>query len=206
MYNYKKLPTKIWGLKFRPTLGENDDTRDCIIWDRFPLHEFSALNHYILLKELKKLNNNCKCIVEIGVHRNEDLSSTCTLMDNKPNDCIYLGIDINDKSYLNDSYKNIHTIQTDSKNYEEVLKKLEELGASQIDLLFIDGWHSIEYVCDYDWRYAELLSPHGVVLAHDVSMHPGPYCHFDAVDENLFQKTKYFTDVCDFGIAVYKKL
>ena len=207
MYNYKKLETNTYGLKFRPTLNPQHDTADCIVWNRNPPQEFSADNHSVLLYELKRLGDKCKCIVEIGVHRGGANSSTCTLMDEKPLDCIYLGVDIEDKSYLNDPARNIYTIKTDSRDRAKVFARLDELGAKGIDLFFIDGWHSIEYVCDYDWTYVERLSPHGVVLSHDVSMHPGPYCHYDAVDEAIFDKEKYFTTLeeNDFGIAVFRK-
>lgn len=202
MYNYTKLKTDLFGLKFRPTLGDQDDL-DCIHWITNPPKEFSTKNGEVLKEELIKLID-CRCIVEIGVHRNGQDSSTDILLKYKPRDCVYLGVDIDYKGYLDNKEENIYTIQCDSMNRAEVYQQLESLGCKEIDLLFIDGWHSINHSVN-DWTYAERLSKDGVVLMHDMTMHPC-LCTYDAIDENLFEKKKYFTDPSekDFGIAVIK--
>ena len=111
------------------------------------VREFSFDNVRVLLEQLKLLKSKKKkiVIVEIGVHRNlYDTSSTSCVLANKRADDIYLGIDIEDKSFLNNPERNVHTIKTSSHNYTEVLQKLQvEIGAAEIDLLIIDGYHSI---------------------------------------------------------------
>lgn len=135
--------------------------------------EFMPANHEALDYAIK-LCKNPKVFVEIGVHRNNQNSSTHTILKNKPDDGIYLGIDVEDKSFLDNPALGIHTIKTTSSNYDLVIEKLKSLGVSHIDFLFIDGWHSINQVLD-DWEYTRILSPNGVVAFHDVTAHPGPY-------------------------------
>jgi len=40
---------------------------------------------------------------------------------------------------------------------------------------------------------------------HDTNCHPGPVCVFDAVDEQLFSKTKFFEDKPDWGLALFRR-
>ncbi len=138
--------------------------------------EFTVRNHIALQNAInccKRHGVQPRVFVEIGVCRNGSQSSTHTIIKNLPENGIYLGVDIEDKSFLDDG-KRIFTIKTSSSNYQKVVNKLTSLGVTLIDFLFIDGWHSINQVLD-DWEYVNGLSLHGVVAFHDTTHHPGPY-------------------------------
>ena len=78
------------------------------------------------------------------------------------------------------------------------------MGVGVIDLLFIDGWHSVNQ-CANDWHYTDMLSDNGVVILHDTNSHPGCVALFDAVDENQYAKERHCLEA-DYGIAVFRKL
>lgn len=171
---------------------------------------FSQCNREELLKKLKFLGDNCRCIVEIGVDRVDDvqkITSTSVILNAKPQNCFYLGVDVLDKSYLMNFSKNIHFLQTKSENTNFILNYLKQCGHEKIDFLFIDGFHSTEQVY-YDWELTRNLCPDGIVGFHDTAYHPGP---------NLFVKNlnkKYWNveeNVCgsninDYGIGFAWKI
>jgi predicted O-methyltransferase YrrM len=125
------------------------------------------------------------------------------LMREKPIDSFYLGVDIDDRSYLDDASKNIWTVRADSNSQSTIRSFLADKQISQLDLLFIDGWHSVN-TCVNDWSFTDMLAPKGVVLLHDTNAHPGCVALFDAVDENLFEKQRFCTEY-DNGIAVFRR-
>ena len=146
-----------------------------------------------------------KTILEIGVQRNPlELSSTGIFLKYKNLNSIYIGIDIEDKSHLNDPSKNIYTIKTDSANYEAVYDLMKQLNIKEFDLIFIDSFHSINRVVK-ELKYVEILSESGVVIMHDTNWHPGPTTIFDAIDENVYHKQKFCTDQNDYGISIFYK-
>lgn len=231
-----KLPTDIYGLKFKPTFQpDRDDTN--IVSDRFhgmsgmdqpyydddrdwpmknlwghpdngwpgPPNEVSEENYAICEEVVKSLGNKCKVIVEIGVNRNGERSMTQAFLKNKSKDCIYFGIDLDYKTFLNDAENNVHTITANSFEQDRLRAAMKSIGIEKIDVLAIDGWHSINTAVN-DWKYADMLSDHGVVVLHDTNTHPGPVCLFEAVDEMLFNKVRHCTDYIDYGIAVFKHL
>lgn len=197
----KEEPTSVYGLKFFPSLGDSyNDIDSCLFgWPSGP--EVSNNNLELMKLLLKEMGNNCKVIVEIGVHRNDEDSITHILMNNKPNNCIYLGIDLDDKSFLNNQLKRIYTIKSNSHDQLTIRNKLLSIGATHIDLLFIDGWHSVN-TCINDWSYVDLLSNNGIIAMHDSNAHPGPIALFHSIDEKLFDKVRYCTGPDDMGIAV----
>lgn len=207
-FKYEALPSDIDGLKWIPTLGEEMDALDSHppfgVGYSVP-REFSDRDQEKLLHHLQRLLSP-KCIVEIGVNRNPyDLSSTKVLVENKPAGSVYIGIDIADKSNLNDPLNGVHTILGDSQNRDLLWEKMDSLGLKEIDFLFIDGYHSVDVVLN-DWKYTERLAPNGIVGFHDTNTHPGPYFVFDAVDEELYKKDKYFFErTDDWGIAFAQK-
>jgi len=95
-----------------------------------------------LLKYFNSIKNDCKCIVEIGVDCNgnpTDMTSTKKLLLEKRPDTVYIGVDIEDKSYLNDEINNIFTIKIDSSNIDGVMEFVRSKNIESIDFLFIDG-------------------------------------------------------------------
>jgi hypothetical protein len=165
--------------------------------------EFTDANHKALQKAMDFCSKPPKTFLEIGIHRNQGRSSTYTIFQNLPSDGIYLGVDIEDKSFLNIPTKGIYTIQTSSSNYEEVVNKLKFIGVEELDFIFIDGWHSINQVLD-DWEYTKILSKGGVVAFHDTTQHLGPYCFINSLDTS---KWDVYTNVCplDYGFGYCKR-
>lgn len=196
-------PSSIYGLRFIPQLmsGYNNDQDGPILGSGSARTEISTANRIVAQSTLRKLGNNCKAIVEIGVHRNSTDSLTHIFITQKPKDCRYLGIDIDDKSSLNDKSNNVFTLQANSHNQQLVRSTLSSLGMNKIDLLVIDGLHSVN-TCINDWLYADLLSDYGAVIMHDTNFHPGPIALFYSIDENLFKKDRYCVSADDNGIAV----
>jgi len=166
--------------------------------------EFSECNHKALEESLLKCGEHLKYILEIGVCRNGSDSSTHTIIKtiSKNPNSIYLGVDLEDKSFLNDTQKGIHTIKENSSNYNSVLSKLNSLGVNEIDYLLIDGWHSINQVLR-DWEYTKILRRGGVVAFHDVTSHPGPFFFIKNLDKNIWE---VFENLCvmdhGFGYAI----
>lgn len=142
-------------------------------------------------------------IMEIGVSRNKR-SFTDALLNNKPDNIPYLGIDINDKSFLNNDDKKIYTIVSDSREYEKNISYASNIGLEKISILFIDGFHSLNMVIN-DWRYTELLSDNGIVILHDTNYHP-PSLFIDFIDTNIYNVVQLCQLDDDYGISIaYKK-
>lgn len=167
---------------------------------------FSPLNQMLLKQEFLKVKN-CKCILEIGVSANPnyELTSTNTLLSNKSDDCVYIGIDIMPKPHILSKAKNVHFIQDRSENFEVVKNKLKEVGRSHIDVLMIDGWHSINQVL-LEWEYTEFLSEEGLVIFHDTRSHPGPHLFVKYLDKNKWDVVENACNTDnDYGIGFVKR-
>ena len=207
-FDFRKLPTNIFGLKWQPTIEPDLSDDADAHWQKVAKvfaasKEVTESNRLVIRYEMIRLGG-CHCIVEIGVCRSGKDSFTHVLLNDKPDGCVYLGVDLQDKSSLDDPDKNVHTIKVDSKERQLIFSKMQDLGHKEIDLLLIDGWHSVNMAIN-DWQYIERLSPHGVVVLHDTNFHPGPSLLFDAVDEELFDKRKHCRWSWDHGIAVFRR-
>ncbi len=202
MYSIRELPERVFGLKFRPSIEpEHSDNQDFYGEFYRPVpREFSVANQEVLRNALLSVSNP-RCIVEIGVQRNPlPESSTGILLQNKPKGCVFIGVDIEDKSHLADAGAGVFVLKMDSANRAKVFALMDQKGLETIDFLFIDGWHSVNQ-CVADWGYVERLSPTGTVVMHDTNVHPGPVALFEAIDETLFEKSKHCTEGPDWGIA-----
>ena len=107
--NVHENPTNIFGLKFEPQMDEryNNDA-DFAYFHRGGFIEVSNNNFQLMDSLAKKYSTHG--IMEIGISRNGEGSFTRALLNNKPDNIPYLGIDLDDKSYLNNPNKNIFTI------------------------------------------------------------------------------------------------
>ena len=169
----------------------------------------SVCNIENLKNQFDKIKNECKCIVEIGVDCNgtpTEMTSTSTFLKNKKEDTFYFGVDLNDKSYLNNPDKNIYTLQHDSSDIEYVMNFIKSKGINEIDFLFIDGWHSINQVIK-EWEYSNWISQCGIVGFHDTSIHPGPHLFVKYLDKS---KWEVLENACsdysnDWGIGFARK-
>jgi hypothetical protein len=164
-------------IRFNDHRDNADHGRSFIVREtksKYPHDEFTECNRNALTEKFLKVRDNCKAILEIGVARNKEKSSAYVFLNNKLESTKYVGIDIEDKSFLNDASKNIYTIKNSSSNIDENMVKIRELGVEQFDFILIDGWHSVNQVL-LDWEYTSWLSPNGIVAFHDTSEHPGPF-------------------------------
>eukprot|EP00238_Polyblepharides_amylifera_P001447 CAMPEP_0196571828 /NCGR_PEP_ID=MMETSP1081-20130531/1966_1 /TAXON_ID=36882 /ORGANISM="Pyramimonas amylifera, Strain CCMP720" /LENGTH=229 /DNA_ID=CAMNT_0041888931 /DNA_START=493 /DNA_END=1182 /DNA_ORIENTATION=- len=189
-------------------LGNPVSDESCVNVQEGPLHpyqEFSELNHIVLLDTLLQVKENAKFILEIGVNRNPiGVSSTGTILDNKLSQTVYLGIDIADKRHLNSISNNVYTLRMKSDNVEVVKQFMQDKGLTHIDLLHIDGWHSIDTVLK-EWAYVHLVREGGFILMHDVALHPGPRTVFDALDEHGWIRKERYWVPGDWGVGLLQK-
>lgn len=217
MFSYNKKESDVNGLSFIPDLpGQNDEDFinnvngvELSYKHGRVEQEFSINNQTILINVIKdlKVENRLNTILEIGVNRSGERSSTRLILDNKEN-AKYIGVDVN-KTLIDSIYNlenNCYGIVEDSSNTKIILDYLNSINVSSIDLFMIDGYHSINQVIR-DWAFTNILAVGGYVLLHDTNYHPGPYCVYDAIDTNFYEKKKFFTNLeFDWGIAKAKKI
>ena len=171
--------------------------------------EFSVDDQEILQQHIQSLlaTKDKLTIFEIGVHANPyESSSTGTILNNKRDHDLYIGVDVVNKEFLNSKEKNIYTIQSDSINYSNVKHVFDEVNCTTIDLFMVDGWHSLNHVYK-EWElYTPMLTQGGKVIFHDTNAHPGPYFVTKSIDTTKFRVQKYLNDIQDWGITVATKL
>jgi hypothetical protein len=200
---FREDKTDIFGLSFLPQMTEYDNDEDWSVFTRGCKQEVSPQN-FNLVKEISK-NYMTHGIMEIGVSRNGMASFTQAMFQSKPDHIKYLGIDLDDKTYLDNKDKNIFTIRENSYNRDSVKKYLNEIGLEKISILFIDGWHSVNAVIN-DWQYVDMLSDNGIVIFHDTNYHPGPTIFLEAIDGKIFKVEKYFENEDDYGVSIAYRL
>lgn len=140
----------------------------------YPHPEFSDCNKSEVLEKFLRVRDHAKAILEIGVCRNGDESSTHVFLKNKRPETVYVGIDLVSKEFLHSIGENIHTLAADSSAVESNMERIKSLGVEQFDFILIDGLHSINQVYK-DWEYTRWLAPNGIVAFHDTAEHPGPF-------------------------------
>lgn len=203
----KKLPTDIYGLKYKPSVeplwSDNADyhiqwgSKDCSC-------EIQDIDRKYISEFMNIHKDKFKTIVEIGVCRRDlEHSWTKYFIELKDKNTSYIGVDANDKSFLNNSENKIFTIKAWSHEINRVLEYIEKVtGKREIDLIFVDGDHSIRGLCT-DMKYLQYLSKNGIALFHDISVHPAGLV-FDAINEDMFIKEKVFlhnSDSSGIGVA-----
>lgn len=215
-FKINDMPTKIFGLLYEPRfVNESLNAMDSI----GPYNEYAAQQDGLppRINQIEMTDDNVKVIesvfdmvgsrinniLEIGMSRNPQ-SSTDTILTRKSSEATYLGVDIRQelRSYENKD-NNVFVHIGDSRDQSTIRARMKELGMDSIDLLFIDGDHSIDYMLN-DWGYADLLSEKGVVIAHDTNYHPGPREVFRAIDRSLFNVDTFCKSDWGIGVAVRK--
>jgi len=208
-YYFLKDKSNIDGLTYIPNFEDpngfknhQDDCPDVYTNGRPPL-EISDCNLQAIDSILlgRTINN----IVEIGVGRNETRSFIHKLLQYKTKNGIYCGIDVEDKSYLNDLEKNVFTLKETSMKQIAVRKYFNQIGLHEIDVLLIDGNHSVDTVVN-DFKYSDLLSKKGIIIFHDTNYHPGPNIILDAIDKEKYLVIEYCTQDDDFGLSAAFKV
>ncbi len=169
-----------------------------------PLVEVSDANIDMLIHYFGMIKNNCKSILEIGVCSNPERAFTKVLIENKLASTKYFGIDVKDKSYLNDDDNNVFTLKADSSNMDEVLSFAESHEVKTFDFIFIDGWPSINQVLN-DWRFIDYLSEDGIIAIHDTNFHPGPTYLVNNLRVDRYEVYKKCEQTSDWGITFITK-
>jgi len=178
-------------------LDNHDSIMDDIEYDGSI--EFTDCNRSSLLEYFLKVRDNCKSILEIGVCRNANDSSTYVFLNNKLDTTTYIGIDLNSKKFLNNDSKKIYTLKANSSDIVRNMEFCNSIGVYEFDFIFIDGWHSVNQVL-IDWEYSRYLSKHGIIGFHDTSAHPGPKRFMSAIDRTKWN-VEQNTCPMDFGIG-----
>jgi len=157
----------------------------------------NILKQYLtsLLEKKEKIN-----ILELGVADGNNVSSTTKiLISNKRPQDVYCGIDIIPKNAWNG--ENVNIIHSPSEYIDNNIDRLNSLNVNEIDMLVIDGWHSIEQLYK-EWQYTRILSSVGVVFINSVNLYPGPYYITKSIDDTKYDIHRYLSDVKDNGICV----
>ncbi len=166
------------------------------------LVEFSECNKNALLEAFLKVKDTAKAILEIGVCRNEGESSTYVFLNNKHDHTKYLGLDLEDKTFLDSKEKNIYTMKVNSSNYIEIRNKSLQLGIFSYDFILIDGFHSINQCID-DWKFVKNLATGGIVALHDTTRHPGPVAIVENINTDIWNVERLCLE--DNGITILRK-
>lgn len=200
-----KDPTDIWGLAFFPNMEPHiSNEQDGPAFGGCAAAEVTFCNLEVVKDVVRELGSNLKACMEIGVDRESNpMSMSRILINERPAGSFYLGVDVDDKSRLDNPDANTWTLISNSHDQEKVRGFLSSKGITKLDLLFIDGYHSVNTTVN-DWRYADMLSDHGIVIVHDTNRHPGDVAICEAVDKTMFTVTRH----CDLdnGIAVIRRI
>jgi len=205
------LPTNIKGLKGIPTFKDSTwNSLDALTGNlNFPYNwiisnisgngQFSESNAKKTI-EILKSKPQAELIVEIGTSCGScvERGSTDIISKNKNADAYFYSIDIvaHNPGIDRQKYKNIEFVQ--SKSVDQKIKGI--LGNRLIDVLFIDGDHSLQVVFEEYQFYLPLMKKDGIILVHDTTLHPGPFLLMEAVNENTFKKEVFFEE--DYGLGV----
>ena len=170
--------------------------------------EFSRCNQSSLTEIFNSVKNQTNVIVEIGVARitksqTYEQTSTSVFLKNKKESAIYLGIDKENKTFLSKLGSNVFTLQSRSESFDVVRNKLESLKITQLDFLFIDGWHSINQVISELW-YIDFMKPGGIIGFHDTNYHTGPSKVIENLKPEIFEVTRCCKLYNDWGISFAK--
>jgi len=204
-----KLPANYRFCNYKPSFkNRSEDEKDFIDFfipfTRPVYEEMSDMDLLVLLEQLNRLGDNCKLIVEIGVMRDKKKQNTTEqFLRCKKDDCVYLGIDIEDRSYIKELGKNIHFLQTDSGDLNKIMNYINTHINRKIDILYIDGWHSVNQV-GKEIALIDYVNTGGAIGFHDIAYHPGPNTWIDAFSEEYFEVKKYYKDN-DYGIGILIK-
>ena len=158
-----------------------------------------------LFDRFMSIRDNCQAILEIGISREGADSFTNIFLEHKRPETIYIGIDIEDKSYLNNPSQNVFTIRGSSTDYESCMNICRSHGVTEFSFIFIDGLHSVNQVL-LDWEYTKVLSQAGIVGFHDTQYHPGPNLFVEALDTNKWQvEPQLINNLKDWGIGFARR-
>lgn len=147
--------------------------------------EVTHADRVALLEQFNRIKDRCHAILEIGVNRNGGDSFTQVFLANKLPDTFYLGVDLDDKSFLNNPANRIFTIAENSSNIDVVMEYAKHVGIDGFDFIFIDGNHCTNQVLR-DWEYTRYLRLGGIVGMHDTAYHSGPSAFMQNMNTDIW--------------------
>jgi hypothetical protein len=162
--------------------------------------EISPCNRQQFEEHFNSIKEKCTSILEIGVCNNAEDSLTHVMINNKIDSAFYFGVDIKDKTFLDNEEKNVFTVQSDSADIKKIMAFVNSKGVKHFDFIFIDGWHSVNQVLK-EWRFTEYLSDFGMVCLHDTNYHPGPRKFVDGLNPEKYVINKTCVEKIDWGIT-----
>ena len=199
------------GAPINPTPGSIGTCTYMII----PGGQFTSDNKQVLIQSLDEISRDQKIIFEIGT--SERGGSTHELLAKKSDSDHLISLDLRPtmkekggipKGPPEFKEGTFHQLRMRSSNSEKVKDKIQEITGDRnrkIDLIFIDGDHSVETVF-MEWSlYEPMLADDGVLLLHDTTFHPGPYLLVEAINKKMFS-VEVFCEGQDYGIAKIKRL
>ncbi len=191
-----------FGLKFVPTAEPRFRDSDSL-FDTSLLTRYASIERDNTERVLQKLRELAAAvpagfgILEIGVALNApERSITYSIIDGKQGSVVYLGVDIQDKTHVNDASKNVFTLQCDSGNHTVIRNWLKSHGVEALGLLVIDGHHSVTMAVN-DWSYCDKVAIGGKVAIHDTNAWLGPMALVTAIDEDFFDTEILFREFAD---------
>jgi predicted O-methyltransferase YrrM len=195
--------TEIKGLKGYPVLPKDWNTRDWIEelpfqWVRKNIGgngQFSDKNSKTLISLIKS-KPNATLFVEIGTGASITCSSTAAFLNNKNDGTTFITIDCEKRTQDKLGKPNAHFITAWSTSPEVK----NHLGDNKIDILFIDGDHSVKTVFEEYEFYLPYMKEDGIIVLHDTTMHPGSFLFMEAVDEKVYRKEVLHTE--DYGLGI----
>lgn len=180
-----------------PNADWDSQTRYCSV-------EWSSKNDVALRSLIsQKLDEKSSInILEIGVDRNSGSSSSKTFLSLLRDGDKYLGVDIEERNV--DNGRNARFLRTSSSNYDLVVQTMTSLGMNELDILFIDGWHSLNQVL-LDLKYSDKLSESGIIILHDTNGHPGPREIIRCIDREFWDVNNHCPENDDYGLSSITK-
>lgn len=160
---------------------------------------FSERNKLALLERFLHVKDRGTAILELGVCKHGMDSSTYVFLNNKKQRTYYVGIDDEDRSYLNDTTKNIYTIKNSKNNVEDNMRICANLGITSFNFIFINACSNIDEIQAL-WKYTNWLAPISFVGFHNTGVQPELMEFLDSINRDKWNVVK---NVCkqDNGIG-----
>lgn len=105
-----------------------------------------------------------KKVIEIGVFKG---LTSCYIIDAIGHDGDYVGIDIED--HRNERIKELFSFDNVAFNISDSVEYLNGVESNSVDLVFLDGDHTIEYVKREFFSCMRILKDTGTVCLHDAN-------------------------------------
>lgn len=160
---------------------------------------FSERNKLALLERFLHVKDRGTAILELGVCQHGVDSSTYVFLNNKKQRTYYIGIDDEDRSWLNDPVKNIYTIKNSKNNIENNMQIFANLGITSFNFIFINACSNIDEIQAL-WKYTNWLAPVGFVGFHNTGVQTELIKFLDSINRDRWNVVK---NVCkqDNGIG-----